>query len=184
LSDKYKEINPTSTVPALVDGDVKVFDSSAIAIYLVDKYAKDDSLYPKDLLLRTKVNEKLFYISSYIFPRLYQIAVPIYNGEELEIPQKKIDEMTRGYQTIESFLSGQKYLAGDFMSIADLSLWTIMESLHQIIPIGNFPNFVNWLENMRKLPTFEANRKGADEHIAFYRDCNEKAKQGIKNKVV
>lgn len=48
----------------LVDGDLKVFDSSAIAIYLVENYAKDDSLYPKDPVKRVKVNEKLFYVSS------------------------------------------------------------------------------------------------------------------------
>ena len=36
LTPEYKAINPTSTVPALIDGDLKVFDSSAIAMYLVE----------------------------------------------------------------------------------------------------------------------------------------------------
>lgn len=50
-------------MPVLVDGDMNLFDSSAIAIYLVQKYAKDDSLYPKDPEKLAKVNEKLFYVS-------------------------------------------------------------------------------------------------------------------------
>jgi glutathione S-transferase len=168
----------------LVDGDVKVFDSSAIAIYMVEKYAKDDSLYPKDLMLRAKVNEKLFYVSSYIFPRIYQIFVSGYSGDELEIPQKKIDEILRGYQTIETFLRDQKYLAGDFMSIADLSLWTNMESIHQLIPIDDekFPNFINWLQNMRKLPTSEYNLEGATGHVEYYRQCVASAKEA-ENKI-
>ena len=60
----------------LVDGDVTIFDSQAIAMYLVEKYAKTDVLYPKDdLLLRTKINERLFFIASYMFPRVFQIFV-------------------------------------------------------------------------------------------------------------
>lgn len=47
LKPEYLSINAAGTVPMLIDGDLKVFDSSAIAIYLVENYAKDDSLCPK-----------------------------------------------------------------------------------------------------------------------------------------
>lgn len=177
MSAEYKAINPTSTVPALVDGDVSVFDSSAIGIYLVEKYAKDDSLYPKELTLRTKVNERLFYISSFMFPRIYQIFVPGYAGNETEIPKEKIEGIHRGYQTIEIFLSGNDYLSGKVLTLADLSLWTIMESLVQVIPIDaeKFPNFDKWLTKMREHPSYALNKEGADEHIGFYKSCIEKA---------
>lgn len=101
-SPEYLAINPTKTVPALVDGDLNVFDSSAISIYLVEKYAKDDLLYPKDFKLRAKVNERLFYVSSYIFPRFYQILIPIYFRGETTIPQSKLDEMLNMRCYVES----------------------------------------------------------------------------------
>ena len=182
LTPDFVAINPTSTVPALVDGDVKVFDSSAIAIYLVEKYAKNDDLYPKDLKLRTKVNEILFYISSFLYPRAYQIFVPGYSGLETEIPQNKINDILRGYQTIEKFFDGNEYLTGNNLTLADLSLWPSMESLQQVIPIDGekFPNFVQWMEKMKDLKTYEVNKKGADEHIAFYLKCVEKTKKAQK----
>ncbi|ENN73491.1 hypothetical protein YQE_09916, partial [Dendroctonus ponderosae] len=37
--------------------------------YLVDKYAKDDSLYPKDLKKRAIVNLRLFFDACYLFPK-------------------------------------------------------------------------------------------------------------------
>jgi glutathione S-transferase len=177
LTPEFIKINPTSTVPALIDGDTKVFDSSAIAIYLSEKYGKDDSLYPKDLVKRTKVNEMLFYVSSYMFPRIYQIFVPGYFGKELEVPQEKLEGIYRGYQTIETFLQDSKFLAGDSMTLCDLSLWTIMESLAQIILIDTdkYPKFIDWLEKMREHPTYELNKQGADTHIGFYRQCIAKA---------
>lgn len=64
LKPEYLSLNPAGTVPLLIDGDLRVADSSAIAIYLVETYAKDDSLYPKDPVQRVKVNERLFYVAS------------------------------------------------------------------------------------------------------------------------
>jgi glutathione S-transferase len=173
LSPEFKAINPSSTVPALVDDDTKVFDSSAIGIYLVEKYANGNALYPKDLKLRTKVNERLFYIASYMFPKGFQIFGPTIFGNQTEIPQKVIDDLLRGYQTIETFLKGNVYLTGDTMTLADLSLWCLTESGDQVIPVDGekFPNFARWLTKMREHPSYAFNREGADRHVAAYRHC-------------
>lgn len=77
LTQEYLKVNPSGTVPALVDGDVTVWDSHAIGIYLVQKFAKDDKLYPKDFLRRTIINERLFFEASYLFARLFEICVSL-----------------------------------------------------------------------------------------------------------
>lgn len=183
FTPEYKAINPTSTVPALVDGDMKIFDSNAIAIYLVENYAKDDSLYPKDVKMRTKVNERLFYIASYVFPRGYQIFFPVFLGRETEISDDKLAELMRGYETVESFLEGNEYLAGNTMTLCDLSLWCMTESGSQLVPIDaeKFPNFTRWLEKMRQLPQYEFNKEGADLHVGLYRMCVERNLAKTKN---
>lgn len=61
LSDEFLKINPQHTVPTLVDNGISIWDSNAIIMYLVDKYGKDDSLYPKDLAIRAKINQRLFF---------------------------------------------------------------------------------------------------------------------------
>ena len=43
---EYLAINPNGRVPALVDGDVTLFESMAINLYLAKSYGGD--LYPKD----------------------------------------------------------------------------------------------------------------------------------------
>lgn len=73
-------MNAALTIPLLVDGQVNVFESNAIAIYVVEKYGKDDSLeslYPKNLEKRTKINEILFYNSMYLFSRVYQTFLQV-----------------------------------------------------------------------------------------------------------
>lgn len=184
FTPEYKAINPTSTVPALLDGETKVFESSAIAIYLVEKYAKNDSLYPKDLLQRTKVNERLFYIMSYIFPRGYQIIFPVFLGKSTGPSDDAIAELLRGYGTIEAFLDGNEYLSGNVLTLCDLSLWCIMETGHQLVSIDakKFPNFTRWLNKMRELPLYAKNKEGANKHIELYRQCLARNLEQLKQK--
>ncbi|XP_058056682.1 glutathione S-transferase 1-like [Anopheles bellator] len=50
MTPEYLKMNPLHTVPTINDNGVALFDSHAIIVYLVSKYAKDDGLYPKDLV--------------------------------------------------------------------------------------------------------------------------------------
>lgn len=71
-------MNPQHTIPLIVDEDgTIVYDSHAIIIYLVSKYAKDDSLYPEDIATRAKINAALHFDSGVLFARLrfYLVSV-------------------------------------------------------------------------------------------------------------
>ena len=54
-ANEYLEINPNGRIPALVDGDLKLFESMAINLYLAKHYASD--LYPTDPVAEAKASE-------------------------------------------------------------------------------------------------------------------------------
>lgn len=62
-------------MPTLDDDGYYLWDSHAITAYLVGKYGKDDSLYPKDLKKRGTVDQRLHFDSGVLFPRLLKIGV-------------------------------------------------------------------------------------------------------------
>lgn len=64
-------------MPTLEDGDFYLFDSHAINAYLVSKYGKTDSLYPKELQKRAIVDQRLHFDSGILFPRMGAIVVSI-----------------------------------------------------------------------------------------------------------
>lgn len=68
-------MNPQHTVPLLDDDGYLLADSHAINAYLVQKYGKDDSLYPKDLKKRGKVDERLHFDNGTLFRRLISCLV-------------------------------------------------------------------------------------------------------------
>lgn len=61
----------------LTDGDTIIWDSHAIIAYLVRKYGKDDSLYPKDFAKRALVDQRLHFEGSVVFVTIRQIVVSI-----------------------------------------------------------------------------------------------------------
>lgn len=68
-------MNPQHTVPTLDDDGFYIWDSHAISTYLVGKYGKDDSLYPRDLHKRAIIDQRLHFDSGILFPRLGAIVV-------------------------------------------------------------------------------------------------------------
>ena len=80
LTPEFLKLNPSGTVPVLVDGDVTVWDSHAIMIYLAEKFSSHllcEQIYPRDFLKRTLVNERLFFEASFLFARLFEICVSL-----------------------------------------------------------------------------------------------------------
>lgn len=81
INDEFLKINPQHCVPTIVDEDgFIVWESKAIAGYLVDKYGNDDTLYPKDLKKRTLINQRLYYDASSLYALIRAICVSTVNS--------------------------------------------------------------------------------------------------------
>ena len=61
MKPEYLKINPQHNIPALVDGDFHMNESRAIAAYLANAYAKDDSIYPKEPKVRARVDQLMYF---------------------------------------------------------------------------------------------------------------------------
>ena len=61
MKPEYLALNPQHNIPCVKDGEFVGNESRAVAAYLASKYGKDDSLYPKDLETRYKVDQRLFF---------------------------------------------------------------------------------------------------------------------------
>jgi len=82
--EEFLKKNPQHTVPLLDDNGVLVWDSHAIVCYLVGKYAKSDELYPKDLVKRALVDQRLYFDASVLFMALRNICAPYFYNNVTE----------------------------------------------------------------------------------------------------
>merc|ERR1712141_328389 len=88
MKPDYLKINPQHNIPALVDGDFHLNESRAIAGYLANVYAKDDSIYPKDPKVRAKVDQLMYFDMGQLYKSFGDCFYPIAfnNAETIEKP--------------------------------------------------------------------------------------------------
>ncbi|KAH8272926.1 hypothetical protein KR018_010992 [Drosophila ironensis] len=172
LSEEFLKKNPQHTVPVLDDNGTCIWDSHAIATYLVDKYGKSDELYPKDLAKRAVINQRLFFDASVLFASLANVAGPFWVSGVTVVPQEKLDTVHRGLKLLETFLGTSKYLAGDSLTLADLCTAPTVTSLPIAVDIDPavYPKITAWLDRLNAVPYIkEINKEHADNYCAFLR---------------
>ncbi|XP_052839693.1 LOW QUALITY PROTEIN: glutathione S-transferase 1-like [Drosophila gunungcola] len=172
LKEEFLKKNPQHTVPVLDDNGTFLWDSHAIATYLVDKYGKTDELYPKDLVKRAIINQRLFFDASVIFASLANVSGPFWRSGIKDVPQEKLDTIHRGLALLETFLVSSPYLAGDSLTLADLCTGPTVSSLPAAVDIDPavYPKVTAWLERLDKIPHYkEINEAPAHTYVTFLR---------------
>ncbi|XP_044145569.1 glutathione S-transferase theta-1-like [Bufo gargarizans] len=128
MTEDFGKVNPLRKVPSLKDGDFTMGESTAILLYLANKYKTPDHWYPADLQKRARVDEylawqhtntrphgsKLFLMKAMIPYLLDHEATP----DTLDPPLCEFNATLATLQ--DTFLQNKLFLAGDKISMADL----------------------------------------------------------------
>lgn len=158
FTPEFLAINPNAKVPAISDGDVTVFDSNAILLFLADreqKFAPNISQAKERGLLLSW----LLFIASGIGPFSgqsvhFRHAAP----EPKEYPLNRYDfEAHRHWTVLEKHLSQNTYILGDQYSIADMALWGWARLLPYVLGTGDntwvqYPNIKRLLDLVNARP--------------------------------
>jgi GSH-dependent disulfide-bond oxidoreductase len=150
----FLAINPNGRIPAIVDrdlGDLAVFESGAILIYLAEKAG---ALLPTDIAGRSRAIQWLMFQMGGVGPMMGQANVFFRYATE-RIPYA-IDRYQRESRRLLEVLDGQlarhEYLAGEY-SIADIANWAWV-STHEWsgVSLDGLPHLVRWLEVVGQCP--------------------------------
>ncbi|XP_070069199.1 glutathione S-transferase 1-1-like [Drosophila takahashii] len=169
LKPEYLKINPLHTVPTLDDDGFYINDSHAINSYLVSKYGKDDSLYPKDLQKRAIVDQRLHYDSSVLSSTGRGLSAPLREGKT-EIPKARFDALEEVYKTLDYFLESNDFLAGQNLTIADFHVIAVLSTtlFFRDVDATKYPKLADWIQRIKKLPYYEeANGSRMSQVAAF-----------------
>lgn len=123
----------------------------------MDKYAKTDQLYPRDLAIRSIIDQRLHFDSGILGrPGKGLIRKILNNGTEYKYPQELLDEIIKSNEQLDLLLGNNEYLAGNTMTIADFSC--VSTVLHKALMVQfdekRFPHLAAWMKRMKDLPYF------------------------------
>jgi len=114
----FVEASPLRKVPALTDGDVKIADSAAIALYLADRYAAGDLAPRADDPARGEFLTWLFFTPSAMEPAMTEKFV--------EMPPNPTaypwGSFEKALAALETRLEGRDWIAADRFTMADFMI--------------------------------------------------------------
>ncbi|KAK5642251.1 hypothetical protein RI129_008418 [Pyrocoelia pectoralis] len=156
LTEDLLQVNPQHTIPTLVDANYAIWDSHAIAGYLVGQYGEDDTLYPMDPKKRGRVDQRLHFDTEHLFSRLHETVYPLLFRGKSEICKFARKRVERAYMILEEFLKKSEWLAGDNVTIADLCCSSSISILDYLIPIReSTPRLLNYMQRCSDLPHYQ-----------------------------
>ncbi len=164
-TEEYRKINPTQTMPAIVDHDVPggkpvvVGQSSAILLYLAEKSGK---LLPKDPVARGRTYQWLMFAMTDVATMStgYFYAGTIEGGA----PAKALFEQRLKHflEIADKALGETKFLAGDEFTIADVALYPVFFGRKALIEgWGGLANLRRWADTVAARPGVIAGLKVA-----------------------
>lgn len=153
----FRAINPNGKVPAIVDTDgpgsneARVFDSTAILLYLAEKTGK----FLGKSADRPELLSWLLFIASGLGPFSgqsvhFQFAAP--EGNDYAVNRYR-REAERHYQVLNDHLRSRQYIVGDDYTIADISAWGWLDRALRVRkgaedPLAPFPNLKRLFETV------------------------------------
>ena len=162
---EYLAINPNAKVPAIVDGEVTVFDSNAILLYLAEKTGK--FLPPKGDKARGELLSWLMFVASGVGPYSGQLVhFKVYAPDKIEYAINRYAfETQRHFGILDARLAKQKYMLGDTYTIVDMDVW----GWARLMPLGEpawtkFPNLKRLVDEVSARPAAQRAVALKDKH--------------------
>jgi GST-like protein len=154
---EFLKISPNNRIPAIVDrsnGDLPLFESGAILMYLAEKTGK---LMPTNERARWHAVQWLMWQMGGVGPMLGQIHhfLRAAKGKAPYADERYLKEGKRLYGVLDRQLGRSEYVAGDY-SIADISIWPWISRFEwQTIDMNEYANVTRWYKAIAARPAVE-----------------------------
>lgn len=163
----YLAINPHGKIPALVDGEVKLFESGGILIYLGEKYGVEKRLWPGgDGQARADALSWTVWAMVELGQNMLQY---LYHGCQSPFSYKpgdqskaaaeySLSQFNRGLGALEEHLGGHDHLLGGFtlVDIAPVSWLAFGTSFG--VSIDAYPRVAQWYKRCTSRPAMQRAR--------------------------
>ncbi|MFP2769574.1 glutathione S-transferase family protein [Oceanisphaera sp. KMM 10153] len=171
----FRSINPNGKVPAIDDNGVRVFDSTAILLYLAEKSGR----LAGDPRQRGELLSWMMFIASGVGPYSGQ-AVHFKHMSPEKLPyaiNRYQRETQRHYEVLDAHLENRDYIVGDGYSIADISAWGWIDKAGFILgedALASYPNLQRWFDSINTRPAVARSRE-LGKNIEFKTERDEAA---------
>ncbi len=155
---EYLAIHPHGSVPALIDGDLTLTESSAIILHVADKFPEKNLAPAPGSDDRGRYYRWLVYIPATVDPVLETITIQTrFLPEDKRSPQI-LAEAKRKFATIakvlEDAVRGREYVVGNSFSAADIAVASAVGWMGFLGIVGEHPILAGYLQHLQQRPAY------------------------------
>lgn len=151
----YNEIQPFTQIPAIEDGDLRLFESGAIVQYIAEKSGK---LIPRETAKRAEVIQWMWAaLNTVELPIMHLVILDIFHeqGEATnQVRPRAVDFVNMRLPQLAASLGAKPYLTGEF-SAADILMVTALRALRHTDLLDRHPTLVAYKERCEMRPAFQ-----------------------------
>lgn len=137
--DEYLARQPFDQVPAFRDGDLQIFETGAILLYLGEQ---DERLLPAEGQARWDAIAWLFSALNSVEPFVMRITnYDLFHKDKDWMPaarEASLELCKRKLKRVNDALAGKEWLAGQF-SVADIAMVTVLNNLRHTDLVAEYP---------------------------------------------
>jgi glutathione S-transferase len=160
---EYLAINPCGKVPALVDGDAKVFESVAIFVWLGEKYGAEKGMWPRlGTIEHGDALSWLVWGTVEVAPAVFQhtmhatdarMALPK-EHRSAHIGQMSKDRFHQCMKVLDGRLAGRDYTLGNAFSLVDVANASMVgfASMMGGLSVADHKNVAAWVARCQQRP--------------------------------
>jgi glutathione S-transferase len=159
---EYLKIHPHGAVPALVDGDLVMFESAAICAYLADKFPDKKLAPPVGTPARGRYYQWLVYCMATLEPPVLQVFMHSTRLPEAERSAKTLEEGKKKFAEVATVLDdavrGKTFLLGDQLSAADVMIGSTLGWARALGIVKGYPDLEAYVQRLAERPAYKRAR--------------------------
>ena len=155
----YMKIHPHGAVPALVDGDLALFESAAICAYLADKFPEKQLAPAVGTPARGLYYQWMIYSMATLEPPVLQVFM---HTVMLPEAQRSAAAATEGRQkfgevarVLEQALTGRPFILGERFSAADVMVGSTLSWAQFMGLLEGHPELEAYVRRLSERPAFQ-----------------------------
>ncbi len=178
---EFLKINPNAKTPAILDDDIRVFDSNAILLYLAEKYQKFlPANTPEN---RAETLSWLMFVATGIGPYSGQaVHFKRYAPEPIDYAINRYDfEAWRHWNILNEHLANHHYMVGNAYSIIDMAVWGWARVIPFVLGDEGFdklPNVKRLLDEINSRPAAQRAEAIKTQHV-FKTEVDDDARKNL-----
>lgn len=151
----YLKLNPNGHIPTLVDGDLVLWESMAINLYLARKYG--GGFWPESEADQARAVQWSFWLMTEVEDPLISVlmnrAFLPESRRDPNLADQSEERLQKPFGVLNDHLEGRAFLVGERVSVADINAasvlsWTSLAKLD----LAAYPDLRGWLDGCTARP--------------------------------